>query len=355
MAYQEHLDLLKQGAKVWNKWRYEDDNRLIRPDLSDVDLSGLNIGEADLFWANCSMTNFSDANLKGVVFGGANLDFTNFSNANLDKAFIRESYLGLTNFKGASLKGADLFGSYLASADFSDADLTEANLGRAMLCNSQFNRANLTRAILGQANLIGTNFSEANLNSADIRGAILNNASLTGANMTGCLIYGSSSWNVDLEGTIQSNLVITSENEPLITVDNLDVAQFIYLLLNNQKIRDVIDTITSKVVLILGRFTDKRKKVLDTLRDELRRHNYSPVLFDFEKPASKDLTGTVNTLAHLARFIIVDLTDPSSVPYEMATIVPHTVVPVQPLLAVQPLLTDEKTMANHVIEENSVE
>ena len=32
-----------------------------------------------------------------------------------------------------------------------------------------------------------------------------------------------------------------------------------------------IDTITSKVVLILGRFTEERKKVLDALGDELRK------------------------------------------------------------------------------------
>ena len=37
---------------------------------------------------------------------------------------------------------------------------------------------------------------------------------------------------------------------PRFTVDNIEVAQFIYLLLHNQKIRDVIDTITSKTVLI---------------------------------------------------------------------------------------------------------
>jgi hypothetical protein len=55
-------------------------------------------------------------------------------------------------------------------------------------------------------------------------------------------------------------LIITPENKPgpEITVDNIEVAQFIYLLLHNQKIRDVIDTITSKVVLILGRFSEKR-------------------------------------------------------------------------------------------------
>jgi hypothetical protein len=55
-----------------------------------------------------------------------------------------------------------------------------------------------------------------------------------------------------LEGTKQQNLVITRQDEPAITVDKIEVAQFVYLLLNNKKVRDVIDTITSKVVLILG-------------------------------------------------------------------------------------------------------
>ena len=34
----------------------------------------------------------------------------------------------------------------------------------------------------------------------------------------------------------------------------------------------------------------------------------------------------------MARFIIADGTDPNSIPYELATIVPNTVVPVQPIL-----------------------
>jgi len=51
-----------------------------------------------------------------------------------------------------------------------------------------------------------------------------------------------------------------------LSVDNLEAAQFIYLLLHNEKIRHVIDTITSKVVLILGRFAPERKPVLDGLK-----------------------------------------------------------------------------------------
>ena len=62
------------------------------------------------------------------------------------------------------------------------------------------------------------------------------------------------------------------------------------------------------------------------------KRDYLPVLFDFDKPASKDLTGTVQTLANMARFVIADLTDPSSVPHELAMFVPGTVVPVQPVL-----------------------
>jgi hypothetical protein len=81
---------------------------------------------------------------------------------------------------------------------------------------------------------------------------------LTGADLTGCRIYGLSAWKLKL-GIKQQNLVITGYGEPEITVDNLEVVQFIYLLLHNEKIRDVIDTITSKAVLILGRFTNDRQ------------------------------------------------------------------------------------------------
>jgi hypothetical protein len=80
------------------------------------------------------------------------------------------------------------------------------------------------------------------------------------------------------------------------------------------------------------RFTPERKAVLDAVREELRRRDYVPILFDFEKPANQNVTGTVLTLARLARFIIADLTDPSSIPYELGRIIPNTKVSVQPIL-----------------------
>jgi hypothetical protein len=141
-----------------------------------------------------------------------------------------------------------------------------------------------------------------------------------------------SAWNLKLSGATQQNLVITRTVEPTVTVDNIEVAQFIYLLLKNEKIRDVIDTITSKAVLILGRFTPERKIVLDALREELRKHNYLPILFDFEMPARQNITETVTLLARMARFIIADLTDPRSIVQELQAIIPSVRVPIQPLL-----------------------
>jgi hypothetical protein len=65
-------------------------------------------------------------------------------------------------------------------------------------------------------------------------------------------------WDVELnDATKQQNLIITDRprGQSLITVDNIKVAQFIYLLLNNQEIRKVIDTITSKAVMMSSRRT----------------------------------------------------------------------------------------------------
>jgi hypothetical protein len=132
-------------------------------------------------------------------------------------------------------------------------------------------------------------------NGANLSRARLVGTDLTGADLTGCRIYGVSAWDLKLESAKQQNLVITVKGvkgEPEIHVDNIEVAQFIYLLLQNQKIRDIIDTITSKVVLILGRFTNERKAVLDALREELRKRDYLPILFDFELPERRNVTGS---------------------------------------------------------------
>src|SRR5262249_52862815 len=132
--------------------------------------------------------------------------------------------------------------------------------------------------------------------------------------------------------TKQQNLVITGSDEPTVTVDNIEVAQFIYLLLHNEKIRDVIDTIGKKGVLLLGRFTEGRIQILERLREKLRELGFVPMVFNFDKPETKDFTETVRLLANLSRFVIVDITNPRSTPLELQATVPDYMIPFVPIL-----------------------
>ena len=61
-----------------------------------------------------------------------------------------------------------------------------------------------------------------------------------------------SAWDVALDDAAQRGLIIVPPDQSAITVDDLEVAQFVYLMYQNPKIRRVIDTITSRAVLILG-------------------------------------------------------------------------------------------------------
>ena len=295
MANDEHVAILKQGVAAWNAWRVQNLN--IRPDLMGAALTEANLAGADLHRAD-----LSEANLCG-----ANLHKTDLGEADLVDAYLNE----------ANLNGADLFGANLVGSDLVGADLVGGNLSGA--------------------NLTGANLGEANLRGADLRLTHLVQTDLTDADLTGCRIYGVSAWGLKLERAKQQDLVITRADEPEITVDNIEVAQFVYLLLHNEKIREVIDTITSKAVLILGRFIQERKPVLEALREELRHRKYLPILFDFEKPVSRNTDETITLLARMARFVVADISDAKSVLQELRAIVPDLPsVPVQPIiLAVQ--------------------
>jgi hypothetical protein len=193
--------------------------------------------------------------------------------------------------------------------------------------------ADLRNADLSSTNMNGTSLVRADLSGANLRFARLVDADVWDANLSTCRVYGCSVWNLRGQPKDQQNIVITPIGEPEIIVDNIAVAQFVYLLLDNAAIRQIIDTITYKVVLILGRFTPERNAILDAIRDELRKRDYLPVLFDFEKPANRDRTETVSTLAHMARFVIADLSDPKSIPHELAHVAPLLPsVPIMPLI-----------------------
>ena len=148
----------------------------------------------------------------------------------------------------------------LGSATFNDCIFHNADLSYCSAQDTIFSGSEFFESKLEHMSLVANDFSNTKLEE--------------------CYVYGISSWDLNVEDSFHRNLVITKDDQPTITVDNIDLAQFLYLIINNKRLRDIIDTITSKVVLILGNFSSKRKKVLDELRNKLRNYDYIPVMFD---------------------------------------------------------------------------
>lgn len=345
MANAEHFRIIRQGAENWNRWRK---GNPVIPDLSGANLSeanlygaklreanlnGADLSEANLYSANLKDADLYGANLSNANLRGASLDSADLSQANLSGSTLNEATLGAANLTGAILDRASLIRANFWDANLSDASLIEADLFEANLRGANLSGANLSYACLGAANLIRSDLNGSSLNNTNLIAAQLVNTKVEGAMFKNCLVYGISAWRLEGTPAEQSNLIITREDEPVITVDNLEVAQFIYLLLHSPKLRDVIETVAKKAVLILGRFSDTQKPVLEAIRDEVKKYGYLPIIFDWEKPTRRDLMETVSTLAHLSRFVIADITDAKSIPAELMSIVPNL-----PSVAVQPLM-----------------
>jgi hypothetical protein len=194
----------------------------------------------------------------------------------------------------------------------------------------------MKKSILEKANLSFTDLWGANLTGADLRDADLSMSRLVktnfnNADLRGCRVYGCSAWDIKGKNTNQQNLIITPKRKSKITVDDMKLAQFVYLLLTNRNIRDIINTVARKAVLILGRFTKKRMEVLSSIADSLRKNDLCPIIFDFKKSEEQDIIETVITLAGICKFIIADVTDARVISDELRSFVPDFAIPVVPI------------------------
>jgi len=317
-------------------------------DFRGACLDGAAMLQATLEKADLREASLAAAELQHTLFNEAQLGPTSLAGAQLQRAEFRHCDLSGCDFSGALIHESRFDHARLHGVDFSGLDLAEsiffgADLSGARLCEAVCGLVDFSESILRGADLRGANLTTTELRDADLRDALFDGADLTnaslvraqveGASFEWCIVYGVSAW--DLKGTPrnQRNLVITPEEQADITVDDLEVAQLLYLVCSNAKIRQFMNQCTERNVLILGRFSPpERKAVLDGLRQRLRELGYVAIVFDFDKPLDRDFTETVQTLAGLSKFVIVDLTSPKSAPLEMEATVKQFKLPYVPII-----------------------
>lgn len=302
----DYVDLLSKGANAWNKWRTNNPDKT--PCLREVNF----VSE----FSGCTFYDLPE-------FHGVD-----FSNVDFNCSSFRNSIFCDCIFDGAKITFSDLVDAYFQSCSFKNVNMRVCKIGDAKFNDCVFEDSDLSYCSARNTSFHGSSFRNTILESISFVESDFSNTILDG-----CRVYGISSWDLNLQNSKQQDLIITKEGNPEITVDNIELAQFLYLMINNRNLRSIINTITSKVVLILGNFSPERKKILDNIRNQLRNYNLIPVMFDFDGPQSRNLTETVITLASMSKFIIADISLPRSIPHELATLVKEF-----PSVAVYPII-----------------
>jgi uncharacterized protein YjbI with pentapeptide repeats len=394
MAIDKHIDILLQGVEKWNAWRKEnpdvtpdlsysvfcseggrhaslcngwDDEYYLRPEIYHPIAASCNeIFRADPIYVEVPeihLKKLDDINLNKSILNGC--DFSNYlsmnnseiSNSKMIKASLPSS-ISRSIMSNSDARGA-LFKDHMTDVDFSSTNLemssfdgqhpnlsyskfTASNLKYAGLSgcgisHCDFWSANLTNASMVDVVAFHANFTSAklirtNLSYSDLSSAIFINTDMSNSNISHSRIFGTTAWDANLENANQKDLIISLPGEPTLTVDDLEMAQLIYLLRKSNKLRSLIDTLTAKVVLILGRFDEQGMATLKIIKKLLKNQNLIPIIFDFEKPSSRDLTETVLTIASISKLVIADISNVKSVPQELQAIVPNISVTVQPIL-----------------------
>lgn len=332
----EHLEILNESLRrrsnrFWNRWRKQHPRFV--PDLRGVILSGLALRGLDLRRARLDGARLRRADLAGVHLErasliGADLRFANLSSVhaaktNLSGAQLRSATLKRGDFSGAiCLDGTSFNHANLQEADFTRARMIEADLSEADLTDACFDGAKLMQASFQKAVLDGTSFLGANLHEAGVWGAFIRRVKTDASTDQRSL-----SVDVDIVWERRTGKIIEFTE-----ADSIRLAQFHDIVEEHGSIAELIAASSKRVVLILGRFLPRRKRVLDRLAEALRARGKVAVIFDFPGPTDREVSDTVRFIAGMSQFIVVDMTKASSVPLELQATIPDLMVPVLPII-----------------------
>lgn len=130
MANAEHLEVLRKGTKAWNEWRAKSEQQFSEQTRPDEVRNSSKLGE---LFQQLLKVDLSDADLSNLNLSGAR-----FSLANLGSVNLTATYLSGAVFLSTSLIAADLTDSMLGGAIFEHSSLIDADLTNAIVVDTSF-------------------------------------------------------------------------------------------------------------------------------------------------------------------------------------------------------------------------
>ena len=341
MNYEEHHELLKEciEAKSPDEW-----NETFRPRHLSPILKGITIRDVKLEGFKFSGTVFQNAKIINVTFKSCKFSHSDFDIANIQNCKFIDSPIQNSTFRSATIEKVDFETSSNKSIPriqkclFQLATIRETSFKNALCSGSNFSCKRMEHVSFQSATMkdcifAGVSMSYVDFTDADISGAIFKICDIRSSKFVSCIIVGTLFWDctrlISKYDNVQENLIL--KESPIISLNRIETAQFMSMI-EQERVDEIITEVTSKAVLILGRFSDPHKTILDALRIRLKELNWVPVIFDFEMTDTRDVTETITLLARLSKFIIADLTDAKSAQQEVAAIAPHIAVPIVPII-----------------------
>lgn len=172
----EELEMILKNHKLWLDTHGAEGEQAC---LAYMDLTGVNLENADLYMANLIGTNLQGANLENKDLRAVDFTWADLSNANMSGANLSYAIMD-----GADLSGANMRYSRFIYASLANADMSMSDLQGAIFTAANLRGANLTCSYMSCADLRSANLEGANLTNADLKYANINHVDLTGVDLT---------------------------------------------------------------------------------------------------------------------------------------------------------------------------
>jgi uncharacterized protein YjbI with pentapeptide repeats len=314
---------------AWNAWRRR--HRKERLDLRRIVIRGKYLGGLDL--SNCVLdgaelerTDLRSADLRGSSFRRTDLSLSNLGGAQCDGASFHDTNLFAVYAGGCSFTGSTFRGAHLA-----EANLLQANFTDATFVNTDFERARLDRAVLKGTTIRACNLGHASFVDTRLEDTLIADCAAPYVNAKRIRIGADvEQRELFLGHTIRA--VGAGLYSRRITASDLRMASFLGELEMPNCLTHLINAGNDYLVLILGRFSNEGRGVLQALERNVWSCGRIPLVFDFAGPTQRKLVDAVRFFACLSQFIIVDLSNPRSVPFELQAVVPQLAIPLVPVI-----------------------